>query len=151
MSQDVSSILVSRETAKNLSLIDHERFVEEDGSPAYIVLGQVELNKVVHAPLDDEDKNLPTEAAAELVTVVREVYGTWANISAQQVSKLLTHLKIDDDNIHCVQEKKLKRKYVTRAGIAALSDYVRANPLDAIRIFGSKAAITRYEQQRALG
>jgi hypothetical protein len=123
--------------------------VEDDGSPAYVVLGQVELNKVVHAPLDEADKNLPTEAATELTRIVREAYGAGGNISAQQVSRLLAHLKIDDDNIHCVQEKKLKRKYVTRAGIAALSDYIRGNPLEALRVFGSKAAIARYEQQRA--
>jgi hypothetical protein len=53
MTKDVSSILVSRETAKGLNLIDRGRFVEDDGSPAYVVLGQVELNKVIHAPLDE--------------------------------------------------------------------------------------------------
>lgn len=147
MTPGASTLFISRETAKGLSFIDKGRFVEEDGSPAYVVLGQVDLNKVVHAPLDDADKNLPTEAANELKPLVREVYGDGSSISAQQVSKLLTHLKIGDDNIHCVPEKKLGRKYVTRAGIKALDDYIRDHPLEAIHVFGSKPAIAQYEAQ----
>jgi hypothetical protein len=144
MSPGASTLFVSRETAKGLSFIDKGRFVEEEGAPAYVVLGQVDLNKVVHAPLDEADKNLPTEAANALKPLIREVYGAGSSISAQQVSKLLTHLKIGDDNVHCVQEKKLARKYVTRAGIKALDDYVRTQ---AIRVFGSKLAIGGYEDK----
>ena len=140
MTPGASTLLISRETArKGLSFIDKGRFVKEEGSPAYVVLGQVDLKKVVHAPLDDADKNLPTEAANELKPLVRDVYGSGTPIFAQQVSKLLRHLQIDDDNIHCVQEKKLGRKYVTRAGIEKVGAFIRAHPMEAIRVFGSKS------------
>jgi hypothetical protein len=108
------------------------------------VLGKVNLGNVVHAPIDDADKNLPTEAVNQLSTVIKETYGQSSKISAQQVSALLKHLSIDDDNIHCVKEKKLKRKYVTRAGINAVAEYIKQQPLEAMQVFGSKAAIQRY-------
>jgi Putative DNA-binding domain len=146
--EQTSNLYVSRETAKGLTLIDQGKFVEKNGAPAYVVLGQVNLNRVVHAPLDEADKNLPTEAAAQLKPIVEEIYGKGSTISAQQVSALLKKL-INNDNVHCVQEKKFHRKYVTRAGIKAVGDFIREEPLDAIRTFGSRVAIQRYEQHLA--
>jgi hypothetical protein len=50
---------------------------EEQGSPAYVVMGNIDLEKVVHAPLDEADKNLPSEAAKLLLPVVqRPAVGT---------------------------------------------------------------------------
>jgi hypothetical protein len=115
--------------------------------PAYVVLGKVNLNRVVHAPLDEADKNIPTEAANQLKPLVAEVYGSGSTISAQQVSMILKYLKIDGDNVHSVKERKLGRKYVTRAGIKAVGDFIRDKPLEAIRTFGSKGAVQRYEQK----
>jgi hemerythrin-like domain-containing protein len=79
--------------------------------------------------------------------LVAEVYGQGSAISAQQVSAVLKHLKIHDDNVHCVHEKKLRRRYVTRAGVKAVEGFVREKPLEAVRVFGSKAAIQKYEQK----
>ena len=110
------------------------------------MLGTVNLNKVVHAPLEEEDKNLPTEAANQLKPLVKQFYGKGATIWAPQVSALLKRLNLDGDNVHCVLEKKLRRKYITKAGIKAVGDFIREKPLEAIRIFGSKAAIQKYEQ-----
>ena len=137
------SIMMSPETAKGLNFIKKAELVEEKGAPAYMVVGQVDLQHVVHAPLDDDDKNLPTEAAKLLSRVVKDVYGI-TRISAQQLTSLMRHMKIDGDDQHCVYEKKLRRKYVTRAGLAAVEDYIRSNPGHAIQAFGSKAAKGEY-------
>ena len=59
-----NTIFMTPETAKGLSLIDKGRLVEEAGAPAYVVMGNVDVKNFIHAPLDDADKNLPTEAAA---------------------------------------------------------------------------------------
>ena len=37
-------------------------------------------------------------------------------------------------------EKKMDRKYVTRAGLKAVEEYVRKNSKEALQAFGSKAA-----------
>jgi len=137
------SILMSPETAKGLNFIKKAELVEEKGAPAYMVVGQVDLQHVVHAPLEEEDKNLPTEAAKMLSPVIKEVYGI-PRISAQQVTLLLRHMKIDGDNTHCVYEKKMGRKYITRAGLKAVESYVRKNSNEALQAFGSKAAKTTY-------
>ena len=137
------SILMSHETAKGLNFIKKAELVEEKGAPAYMVVGQVDLQHVVHAPLEEADKNLPTEAAKLLSPVIKEVYGT-PRISAQQVTLLLRYMKIDGDNLHCVYEKKMGRKYITRAGLRAVEDCVRKNPGEAIQAFGSKAAKSTY-------
>ncbi|MCK1478051.1 hypothetical protein IVB27_25420 [Bradyrhizobium sp. 197] len=94
-------------------------------------------------PLDEADKTLPTEAAKLLSAVVKEVYGV-GRISAQQLTLLMRHMKIDGDNQHCVYEKKLGRKYITRQGLLAVEDFVRKHPDEALEAFGSKASRRDY-------
>ncbi len=134
---------MSPETAKGLNFIKKAELIEEKGAPAYTIVGQVDLQHVVHAPLDEADKNIPTEAAKLLSPVITDVYGT-GRITAQQLTTLMRHMKIDGDNHHCVYEKKLNRKYVTRAGIKAAEDYIRKHPGEALEAFGSKASRSDY-------
>jgi len=140
-----SSIYMSKETAKGLNFIDQATMVEEKGAPAYAIMGNVEVKDVIHAPLDDADKNLPSEAALKIHPLVKQVYGHDTKFSPSQVTQILKHLKIDDDNVHCVVERKLRRKFVTRMGIEAVEKFIKEEPEKAIKVFGSKASIARYE------
>jgi len=54
MKEGSSHLYLSKETARGLSFIDRGRFVEEDGAPAYVVLGNVDLNQVIHRPFEDD-------------------------------------------------------------------------------------------------
>lgn len=148
MSIPKSRIFMSKETAKGLSFIEKGQIVQEAGAPAYVVMGNVDLQQVVHAPLEEEDKNLPTEVARTLSAVVRDVYG-FRRIHPPQVTLILKHLKIDGDNHHSIIEKKMGRKYITRAGIAAVADFIRQHPDEAIEAFGSKAARATYAAKKA--
>jgi hypothetical protein len=147
MSEEASTIFMTPETAKGLSLIDKGRLVEEAGSPAYVVMGNVDVKNVVHAPLDEADKNLPTEAAAKIRPLVHKTYDRQTIITAGQVSKILKHLRLADDNIHVVQEPKFHRKFITRAGINAVEEFIARDPHSALKSFGSRAAIARYEEK----
>jgi Putative DNA-binding domain len=145
MSAPRSSVYMSRETAKGLNLIDKANLVEEKGAPAYLVMGNVNVNQIVHAQLEDADKNIPTEAAKLLTPIVAEVYGRDVQaIHAAQVTALLKHLGIHGDNQHCIYEKKFGRKFVTRSGLLALETFIREHPKDALDVFGSKAAKQRF-------
>jgi hypothetical protein len=147
MSEGQSSIFMTPETAKGLSLIDKGRLVEDHGAPAYVVMGNVDIQKVIHAPLDEADKNLPSETAKQLQPLVRKTYGDGTPISPSQVSKILKHLKIDGDQTYCIHEKKFGRKFITRAGIAAIKDFIETKPVEALNTFGSRASIARYGQK----
>jgi len=72
-----------------------------------------DLRQVVHAPLEDEDKNLPSEAAKILAPLIKKSYGL-EGFATSNVTKLLKHLGLDGDDVHCVYEKKLNRKYQER-------------------------------------
>ncbi|MEY9886081.1 helix-turn-helix domain-containing protein [Bradyrhizobium sp. USDA 329] len=145
MSVPQSSVYMSAETAKGLAIIDKATIVQEKGAPAYVMMGNITTKEIVHAPFEDADKNIPMEAAAILSPTVSEVYqGDPAKIHPAQVTKLLQHLGIDKDNRHCLYEKKLKRKYVTREGLKALEHFIRTQPQDALKAFGSKEAIARF-------
>jgi hypothetical protein len=148
MSIPKSRVFMSKETAKGLSFIDKGQIVQEAGAPAYVIMGNVDLQQVVHGPLEEEDKNLPTEVARGLSAVVRDVYG-FRRIHASQVTQILRHLKIDGDNRHSIIEKKMGRKYITRAGIAAVEDFIRSHPDEAIEAFGSKAVRATYAAKKA--
>jgi hypothetical protein len=142
-----SSIYMSKETAKGLNFIDRAKLVEEKGAPAYAIMGNVEVKDVVHAPLDEADKNLPSETAEKLLPLVKEIYGEQTKFSPSQVTQLLKHLKIDGDNVHCIIEPKLRRKFVTRMGISEIEKFIREQPENAIKVFGSKASIACYEAE----
>src|SRR5882757_5157170 len=85
MKEGASHLYLSKETARGLSFIDRGRFVEEDGAPAYVVLGNVDLNQVIHRSLEDEDKNLTSEAAKVIKPLLEKTYGFAMPFSPQQV------------------------------------------------------------------
>jgi hypothetical protein len=150
MSAQKSRIYMSKETAKGLTLIDKGQLVQEHGSPAYVVMGNIDLEQVVHAPLDEADKNLPSEAAKLLLPLVQKTYGGLTGISPSQVTQLLKHLGIDGDNQHCVLERKFRRKFVTRAGIDAIASFIRKEPTKALKAFGSRLANVRFAPQNTV-
>lgn len=145
MKEGASHLYLSKETVRGLSFIDRGRFVEEEGAPAYVVLGNVDLNQVIHKPLEEDDKNLTSEVAKRLKPTLQKVYPINVPISAGQVTQILRHLGLLDNNAHSIWEKKLKRRYVTRAGMKAVEDFISATPLEALRSFGSKAVIAEFE------
>ena len=150
VSAQKSRIYMSKETAKGLTLIDKGQIVKEQGSPAYVVMGNVDLEQVIHAPLDEADKNLPSEAAKILLPLVKKTYGGLTGISPSQVTQLLKHLGIDGDNHHCVLERKFRRKFVTRAGIDAIANFIRHEPTKALRAFGSRFANAKFALKNAV-
>jgi hypothetical protein len=150
MSEEASTIVMTPETAKGLSLIDKGRLVEEPGAPAYVVMGNVDIKSAVHASLDEADKNLPTEAAARIRPLVHKVYDRQTKITAGQVSKVLKHLALSNDNIHVVEERKFRRKFITRAGIKAVEDFIQRDPRPALKSFGSRSALARYDARTAV-
>ena len=85
------------------------------------------------------------EAAKHLKPILEKIYGFPMPFSPQQVSQVLRHLGVLDDNVHSIWEKKLRRRYITRAGIQAIENFVKATPLEALRSFGSKAVISMAE------
>ena len=143
MSEESSSIFMTPETAKGLSLVDKGRLVQKRGAPAYVVVGNVDVSNV-HAQLPEADKNLPSEAAEILLPFVRKTFGAGTPFSPSQVTATLRHLGLDGDGIHSVQERKFRRKFVTCAGIDAIRNFIAAKPLEAITCFGSKASIARF-------
>jgi len=150
MSAQKSRIYMSKETAKGLTLIDKGQLVQEQGSPAYVVMGNVDLEQVVHAPLDEADKNLPSEVAKMLLPLVKRTYSGLTGISPSQVTQLLKHQGIDGDNYHCVLERKFRRKFVTRAGIDAITNFIQKEPTEALRAFGSRLANAKFALQNAV-
>lgn len=77
---NTTRLYLSRETARHLNFIERGRFVEskEEGDPAYMVVGSVQLNQAVAGPLDPDDQNLPNETADRLRPVVEDVF--WAGL-----------------------------------------------------------------------
>lgn len=148
---DATQLYVSRETAKTLNFIDQGRFVEagEDGEPAYVVAGTVQLNEVIRGPLDEADKNLPNEAAEQLRPVIDALYGRGVPFTGHHLSKLSRHLGIragnESDERYCIVETKLKRAYYTRAGIAHIAERLRAEPEESLRSFASRVVLEARE------
>lgn len=148
---ETTKLYVSREVAKSLNFIDKGRFVEvdEDGSPAFIVAGTVQLNEVIVTPMEDADKILPEEAAGQIKPVIKEIFGEKSIFTAQHLAKLARYLGVRDgeetDQRYCYYDKKLKRAYYLQAGIYHIIEEFRKNPENCLRSFASKATIETYE------
>lgn len=140
-----TNLYVSQETARSMNFIEEGRFTEkeDEGSPAYMVVGKVSLGEVVRAPLEDADKNLPSEAAGALADVVHEVCGNEVTLNQSGVLPLLKAFDLIELPYH-EYDAKVKRRYITRQGIAALQDAIRAEPLRALQSFASKKTIEGY-------
>lgn len=141
-----TNLYVSKETAKSLNFIDHGRFTEtaDEGSPAYLVVGRVSLAEVVHAPMEQADKNLPGEVAIKLQPLVEELFGNDVSLPASGIKKLLECFALMEMPYH-EWDTKIGRRYVTRAGIDELEAKMRDEPRKALQSFGSKKAIKAYE------
>ncbi|MEO1168566.1 MAG: ATP-binding protein [Pseudomonadota bacterium] len=148
---DEGTLYLSRQTAESLSFIDEGRFVEtkDQGDPAYMVVGRVQLNEVVPGPLDPADKNLPTEVAEKLKPVAEEVFGFSMPLTGAHVAKLAKHLGIrgdgEADPQFCINDEKLKRIYYTQSGVDLMENEIRDNSRDALQSFASRETIARYQ------
>lgn len=145
-----TSLYISHETAKGLHFIDKGQFVEDQGAPAYVVVGNVQLNRVLHGPLDDADKNFPTEVAEELKPLVRRIFGSACKIAASQVTKLLNYHNLNELP-YSYYDTKVKRRYVTREGKKELKSKIELDPIGSIRAFGSRSAIEYFEKSLNAG
>lgn len=144
---EATRLYVSRETARNLNFIERGRFVEseDEGDPAYLVIGNVQLNQVVAGPLDPADQNLPAEAAAILRPLIADVFNNAVPFTGQHVARLAKHVGIrgagDADPRFCIEDAKVKRVFYTRAGLDRLREAIIDDPEAALRSFASKATI----------
>lgn len=141
-----TNLYVSKETAKSMNFIDQGRFTEslDESSPAYLVVGRVSLGEVVHAPMEEADKNLPNEVAAILLPLVHELYGNSVSLPASGIKALLSAFGLLEMPYQ-EWDTKIGRRYITRVGIEELKMKMRAEPLKALQSFASKKAIKAYE------
>lgn len=142
-----TTLYVSRETAKSLNFIEKGRFVEanEEGSPAFIVAGTVQLKEVVERIIDDGEKNLPSEAAKMIEPLIMELFGKTIKFGDSHLAKLSNFLKIrngeDTDRRFCIYDKKIKRFFYTNDGIAHIKLCIKKDPNGCLAAFASKKAI----------
>jgi len=144
-------LYLSRETARHLNFVERGRFVEsvDEGDPAYMVIGSVQLNQALAGPLDPEDQNLPNEAADKLKVSVEDVFWAGVPFTGQHLAKLAKHVGLRGDGPadprYCIVDEKVGRVYYTRAGIERLEEALRASPGEALASFASKSTIEQYE------
>lgn len=145
-----TNLYVSKETARSMNFIDEGRFTESSdaSSPAYVVVGRVSLGEVVHAPMEDADRNLPGEVAATLLPLVHELYGDRALLPTSGIKRLLDEFGLLEMPYH-EYDTKIARRYITRVGIAELRARIQAEPLKALKSFASKRTIKAYDERLA--
>jgi hypothetical protein len=148
---ETTRLYLSRETARNLNFIEKGRFVEsvDEGDPAYLVVGSVQLNQALAGPLDPEDQNLPNEAADKLKPAVEDVFWDGIPFTGYHLARLAKHVGLRGDGPadprYCIVDDKVRRVYYTRAGLERLEQELRAHPAASLASFASKATIEQFE------
>lgn len=152
---DTTRLYLSRETARHLNFIERGRFVEseDEGDPAYMVIGSVQLNQALAGPLDPEDQNLPNEAADKLRAVVEDVCWAGVPFTGQHLAKLAKHVGLRGDGPtdprYCIVDEKVGRVYYTRAGIERLEHALRTSPAETLAAFASRPTIEQFKAAHA--
>ncbi|RVK59240.1 ATP-binding protein [Sinorhizobium meliloti] len=143
-----TNLYVSKETARSMNFIDRGRFTETEdkGDPAYVVVGRVSLAEVIHAPLEEADKNLPNEVAKRLAPLVAKTFGAKAKLAASGIKPLLEAFGLMEMPYHDF-DAKVSRRYITREGISELERRIETEPMKALQSFGSKASIEEFEAE----
>lgn len=147
---NTTRLYLSRETARHLNFIERGRFVEskEEGDPAYMVVGSVQLNQAVAGPLDPDDQNLPNETADRLRPVVEDVFWAGLPFNGQHLAKLAAWAGLRGDGAadprYCIVDEKVRRVYYTRAGIERLEQELRGSPAEALASFASRSNIEQF-------
>jgi hypothetical protein len=154
---NATRLYLSRETARHLNFIEQGRFVEsiDEGDPAYMVIGRVQLNQTLAGPPEPQDQNLPTEAADKLRPAVEEVFWVGIPFTGQHLAKLARYVGLRGDEpadpLYCIVDQKVGRVYYTRAGLERLEHALRTSPGDALASFASRLTIEQYEAGENLG
>ncbi len=143
-----TTLYVSKETAKSLTFIDRAKLVEDEGAPAYVVAGTVELNQVVERLIPDEDKILPERAAALILPTLKEAFDDDIGFTAMHLAKLATALGIRDvgnpNEDYFLFDKSFKRPCYRTAAIDLIKAKIAEDPLATLKAFGSKATLAKY-------
>ena len=141
-------LYVSKETAKSLNFVDRGNLVEEEGAPAYVVAGTVQINEIVERRIPDEEKILPGEAASQILPVLKQAFDNDIVFKASHLAKLSKELGIrsaeDSDERYFIYDKKFKRPYYRTAGVDHISSIIQKSPIDCLKMFGSRETIKKY-------
>lgn len=142
----VSNVYISRVVAKTLRFIEEGRFVEsqDEGAPAYVIAGHVNLNAVIPEAPDDEEKMLPTEFAKAIQPELERWFSLSKDISPSQVKPLMEHLGLMEYPYHHF-DTKVRRRYYYKAAFDEALKRIKADPLGALSSFASRADIAEYE------
>lgn len=140
---DVSSLYVSEETAKNLNLIKKGQLVEDKsaGSPAYYIVGEVELKKGIEVAIPDSDRVFLDEAKTKLAPTFKkhfpEVFTGNKNLTNAQLKHIACSLKLRDkknDGKHntqyCCYDAKTRRFFYRNAFLKLIENKIKTSKFD---------------------
>ena len=135
-STDLTSLYVSKETAKDLNFIDKGRFseIEGEGIPAYMVVGSVQIREGVEVEIPERDRILPTEVAKQLDDAFRKVFPedfATKNLHPSHLSDIAKSLgmrsnKQDEYDIkYCYYDKTTHRFFYRTAFVNKIKELLR--------------------------
>jgi Putative DNA-binding domain len=137
--QNVSALYVSAEAAKNLNFIKKGNLVADrsEGSPAFHIVGNVELRTGIEIPIPDSDRVLPTEAVSKLAKLFKnsfpEVFVANKKLNAGQLKKLACFYKLrgqentgDHNTKYCFHDSKTGRFFYRKAFLDFIAKKVEA-------------------------
>ena len=134
--------------AADMNVIDEGTLVQEGGSPAYKLVGNVQL--AAPADIDPRNPRRPTGAVAEMRPAIEEVFGDqfpWSNVHLRKAADHLgfwDHEEGDKTNTG-VEPITGTTLYYAR-GREAVIQFARQTPDDFVEVVGSKQTQAAWRQ-----
>ncbi|MBJ3762735.1 ATP-binding protein [Maribius pontilimi] len=139
-------------SASDLNIVDRARLIEEDGAPAYEIVGNVNL----FAP-GDIDPRLPMRAAETAASQLEEIHNIFGNDfpwTFSHLKKAASHLgfwrRTEGDGVNTGVEPLTGTTIYFRAGREEILNFARQNPSEFVDVVASQATRKRWRDAQEL-
>lgn len=154
----ISKIYVSKETAKNLRLIDKGRFVEteDEGQTAYFVAGTVQLHEAHEVPVDDLDRIKAGKVVEILEKEAQKAFFPGFKLHTQNLANFarvsgfrLGKGENEYNNRYCKWDDQAGQWFYRQAFVPLLREQIAAAPRETLAKMSGRKNLDKFDKHHA--
>lgn len=151
----ISKIYVSKETAKNLCLIDKGRFVEteDEGQIAYFVAGTVQLHEAHEVPIDDLDRIKAGKVVEVLEKEAQKAFFPSFKLHTQHLANFAKaagyrqgKAENEYNNRFCKWDDQAGQWFYRQAFVALLREQIASAPRDTLAKMSGRKNLDKFDK-----
>lgn len=144
-----TSLIITKEVAQELNVIERGKLVNKEGSPAYELIGTLQYG--VFSPDDPRGPMLAGASVDALHDQIIEIFWEGFPWSPHHIRRAATHLGFwnDDggDETHTSHSRTTNSTLYLEVGRLAILDFARRKPREFVEVVGSRKTIAELKEK----